>query len=151
MCSACERGQGKYCNRKSEAVELTMTSKHGKRTTKRAAGQSKKYDEEFPVTVPANGWRRTLKRKATETETSNAPGGKIREIEKTIMKRGRCMKDTPSKLPGRRMREIVRVSSNLIHESMRLFLPNMDNDQHKRIVSVALTIDEKSKGLQRRI
>ena len=71
MCSACERGQGEYCKRKSEAVELIMASKHGKRTTKRAAGQSKKYDEEFPVTVPANGWRGTLKRKATSLVTIN--------------------------------------------------------------------------------
>ena len=82
MCRACERGQGEDCKRKSKAVELIMASKHGKCITKRTAGQSKKYDEEFPVTVPANGWRRTLKRKATETETSNAPGGKIREIKK---------------------------------------------------------------------
>ena len=45
MCSACERGQCKDCKRKSEAVELIMASKHGKRTMKRSAGQSKTYDE----------------------------------------------------------------------------------------------------------
>ena len=55
------------------------------------------------------------------------------------------MKDTPSKLSDRRRKEVVQASTKIIHDSMRLYLPNMDDDQHKRIVSVALTNDAMKK------